>query len=86
MKTEQKIYLIRKMLGWSQEALGERLGMSQRHYGRLEKGETPIKVETLEAICREWGITYQQFVNTDVEHLSDLLIKPSAADEPTVGP
>jgi len=76
IETKQKLYLVRRLLGWSQEALGERLGLSQRHYGRLENGDIPLKVDTLEAICHEWGITQQQFYTLSLEQLSELLKSP----------
>ena len=65
--------MIRKMLGWSQESLGERLGISQRHYGRIEKGETHIRLDRLETLCDELGITLPQLTGMEVEQLYDLI-------------
>lgn len=73
MKTKEKIYLIRKSLGWSQEVFGAAIDLSQRQYGRIENGECKMSISTFEAICEKWGISHAQFVSLDVEQLRDLI-------------
>ncbi len=75
METKQKICLIRKVLGWSQEAFGESIGLSQRQYGRIENGDSKLSVSLLEEMCEQWGITHAQFASMDVEQLYELILK-----------
>ena len=45
MKTQSRIRLIRRSLGWTQEKLAKRLQVSRETVGRWESGQPPIVAE-----------------------------------------
>jgi transcriptional regulator with XRE-family HTH domain len=51
MHTGEKIRHFREFKGFSQEYMGERLGMSQQVYSRIEHGDKPVTVELLQLIA-----------------------------------
>jgi len=73
METTKKIYLIRKSLGWSQEAFDTSIGLCQRQYGRIENGENKLTMPKFEEICKIWGISQSEFYGMDVGPLSDII-------------
>jgi transcriptional regulator with XRE-family HTH domain len=82
METKQKICLIRKALGWSQEAVGASIGIDQRTYGRMENGESKFTISRLEQLCEQWGITHVQFASLDVEKLYELILETRKKNRP----
>lgn len=46
----------RARLGWSQELVGERLGITPEAYGRIERGASLPSFPTLLAVCQALGI------------------------------
>ena len=46
-----RIRVIRKIKGYSQEYMAIALDMSQRHYFRIENGQTDIKITFLQKVC-----------------------------------
>lgn len=59
MQVFEKIAWLRKIKGWSQEDIAERLGMSATGYGKIERGETDIPLSRLEQLSGilEIGLT-----------------------------
>jgi transcriptional regulator with XRE-family HTH domain len=51
----EKLRELRKMKGFSQEAAAERIGMSTKQLGRLERGEANVTLATLVACA----VTYK---------------------------
>ncbi|QQZ64487.1 helix-turn-helix transcriptional regulator (plasmid) [Paenibacillus sonchi] len=52
------IRLHRKMAGWTQEQLAERVGTSFSYIGALERGERNMTVDTLESIASALQIDF----------------------------
>ncbi|MEE9377501.1 MAG: helix-turn-helix transcriptional regulator [Candidatus Lokiarchaeia archaeon] len=50
-KVLQKIRLERFKKSYSQSYLGERIGIGQRAYGKLERGETELTLSRLQKIA-----------------------------------
>jgi len=46
----------RERAGLTQEELAEKIGITSNHYARLERGEFPLKRQTLLAICAALGL------------------------------
>lgn len=67
MTFSEKLMELRKSRGWSQEELGERLGVTRQTVSKWELGATTPEMEKLSALSELFGIT------------TDELIKGSAA-------
>ena len=53
----QRVRLLRKQAGLSQEELGERAGLGRTHIGRIEDGAYGSQVETLQQVAEALGMT-----------------------------
>jgi len=47
---------MRKMKGWSQSEIAEKIGMSANGYGNIERGGTRVSLSRLEKIAEVFGI------------------------------
>lgn len=61
-----KIRNIRTSKGYSQEYMAERLGISQRQYGRLENGETELNLHYLDQISKELELKLEDLFSSEV--------------------
>ena len=60
---------IRQLKGYSQEYVADKLNLSQGGYGRIERGEVKVKMETLEKLSEIFGMStwaIQQFHKKDL--------------------
>ncbi len=73
METKEKICLIRKSLGWSQEVLGSTINLSQSQYGRIENSRSKFCISKFEEICKIWDITQAEFHSMSVDGLCDTI-------------
>jgi len=64
-KLGEKIALLRKEKGWSQEELAERLGTKHTQIGRVERGEANSTINMLRKISHELDITISELVNIE---------------------
>lgn len=64
-KYGEKIRKFRNGLGYTQEYMGECLGMSPNNYGYIENGKTSIDVPTLESIVKIFNISLIEFFESD---------------------
>lgn len=65
MQLHEKICLLRKVKGWSQEEMANKLQMSLHGYANIERGETDIQLSRLEQISRVLGVELKDLVNLD---------------------
>lgn len=56
MNVHDKIRFMRKLKGWSQEEMAEKLEMSPNGYANIERGETDVQVSRLEQIAKTFGM------------------------------
>lgn len=56
MKTHEQIKFFRKLKGWSQEEVANKLEMSLNGYGGIERGDAEITLSRLEQITQIFGI------------------------------
>lgn len=61
-----KIRNVRNSKGYSQEYMADRLGISQRQYGRMENGESNIALHYLEMISKELDMKPEDLFTNDV--------------------
>ncbi|MDE7423765.1 MAG: helix-turn-helix domain-containing protein [Lachnospiraceae bacterium] len=54
----ERLKELRKYLGISQDAFGQRIGMSGGGISLLEKGKRNFTEQVIKSICREFGIDY----------------------------
>lgn len=62
MKFSEKLIELRKQRGWSQEELGERLGVTRQTVSKWELGSTTPEMEKLAAMGELFGITLDELV------------------------
>ena len=55
----------RTELGLSQDELGSRAGTSGNYIGMIERGETSVSIDMLEAIAEALGVTVSDLVSSD---------------------
>lgn len=65
MQLYDKIGLMRKMKGWSQEDMAERLGMSVNGYAKIERGETDVQFSRLQEISELMEISLLELLNVN---------------------
>jgi transcriptional regulator with XRE-family HTH domain len=69
MQLHEKICLLRKVKGWSQEEMAERLQMSLHGYANIERGDTDIQLSRLEQIVQILGIELKELVSFDGKNI-----------------
>lgn len=68
----ERIKLLRNTLGLSQEAFGEKIGVTKASVSRLEKGERNPSEQTVKSICREFNVNYAWLLEGKGEMFSAL--------------
>ena len=63
MKLHEKVRLMRKVKGWSQEEAAKKVNMSLNAYGCIERGETHPNLRRLEQIAEVFGVELVELVN-----------------------
>lgn len=63
MNVSDKIRFMRKLKGWSQEQMAEKLEMSPNGYANIERGETDVQVSRLEQIAKIFGMDLMELMS-----------------------
>lgn len=63
MNFSQKLMELRRARGWSQEQLGEKLGVTRQTISKWELGQTTPELEKLAAMSDLFGITTDELIN-----------------------
>lgn len=71
MSIGERILAIRKERKLSQEAFGEKLGVTGAAVSRVEKGERGASEQMKKSICREFGVSYMFLVDGEGEMFID---------------
>lgn len=61
---KDNLVLLRKLNGYSQEELAEKIGISRQAYGKWEKGETIPDIEKCALLASVYGITIDSLIHT----------------------
>ncbi len=64
MNFAQKLTALRKSRGWSQEELGEKLGVTRQTISKWELGSTTPEMEKLSGLCELFGISANELIGT----------------------
>lgn len=67
MTLHEKIYILRKKNGLSQEALAESLGVSRQSVSKWETGEATPEVSKLLSLSKLFGVTADYLLNDEME-------------------
>lgn len=62
----QRIAILRQDMGYSQEEFGDLIGISKNGIGKIERGISNPKADTLISICRGLGVDANSIAPTDV--------------------
>lgn len=65
IKTADRLQELRKNHGYSQEALGEKLGVSRQAISKWERGESSPDTDNLIALAKIYSITLDDILNPD---------------------
>lgn len=68
----ERLKELRKALALSQDAFGERIGLSGGAISLLEKGKRNITEQVIKAICREYNVNYTWLV----DELGEMFMEP----------
>lgn len=66
MKLSEKIYYCRKLAGWSQETLADRVGVSRQAVSKWETGEAEPELSKLRQLSSIFGVTTDWLLNDDL--------------------
>ena len=67
MKFEEKLQLLRKQNGYSQEELAERIGIARQTISKWENGQAIPEINGLIRLSELYGITVDRIVKDDAE-------------------
>ena len=56
---------LRAFKGYSQEAVAEEIGVSNKTYGRYESGKNEMKISTLKSLAKFYDMTVDELINFD---------------------
>ena len=63
MNVSDKIRFMRRLKGWSQEEMAEKLEMSPNSYANIERGETDVQISRLEQIAKIFGMDLRELMS-----------------------
>ena len=72
MKLPDKIIMLRKVRGWSQEDFAEKLNVSRQAISRWENGTALPDAQNVLQISKLFGVTTDYLLNDDYESDSDI--------------
>lgn len=58
MNTNERVKILRKVLGLSQESFGNMLGVKKSAISKIEKGENGLTIQLAKLICRIFNVNY----------------------------
>jgi transcriptional regulator with XRE-family HTH domain len=72
MQLGEKISLMRRLKGLTQEEMAERLSMSATGYAKIERGETKLQNPRLERIAQVLGIELKDLFDLDKKNIFNI--------------
>lgn len=78
IKTANRLQQLRKMNGYSQDALAEQLGISRQAISKWERAESSPDTDNLIALAQLYGMTLDELLNSENDKV---IIDPSPSDE-----
>lgn len=68
----ERLKTLRKLKGFTQESLAEKIGINLRQLARIEAGESFISSETLFNICNTFNVSPKILFDFDLEYLNNV--------------
>ena len=65
MKLHEKIYQHRKQMGWSQEELAERVGVTRQAVSKWELGSSLPELEVIVSLAKVFGVTTDYLLSSE---------------------
>lgn len=81
MKVHDQIKFVRKLRGWTQEEMANKLEMSVNGYGDIERGETDIPFSRLEQITQILGVQLIELLGLNEKNVMNLVNEISNSNE-----
>lgn len=81
MKFYEKMTILRKRNGYSQEALAEKLGVSRQAVSRWETGETTPEMAIIVKICNTYNVSADYLINDNIDDESAVPVIKAKNDE-----
>lgn len=78
--TATRLQELRKMNGYSQEVLAEKLGVSRQAVSKWERAESSPEIDNLMALANIYGMTVDELLNTDKDKSIVKTPKPKEKD------
>lgn len=78
IKTANRLQQLRKMNGYSQDALAEQLGISRQAISKWERAESSPDTDNLIALAQLYGMTLDELLNSENDKV---IIDPSPSEE-----
>lgn len=78
MRIGEKILFLRKLKGFTQEDLAQKLNMERRSYSNLENNTTKIDVSRMKQIAEVYGIEVDEIINFDTKTAFDKCFNKNA--------
>jgi transcriptional regulator with XRE-family HTH domain len=75
MKFKEKLVYLRKQKNWSQQELGDQVGVQVTHISRLENEKSQPSVELLRKIAQAFGVTMDYLVDEESDEVTPVSIK-----------
>lgn len=81
MKFNEKLILLRKQHGYSQETFAEKLGVSRQAVSRWETGDSTPEMSLFAKICAIYSISADYLINDDIDEESAVPIIKAKTEE-----
>ena len=72
MKVCEKIKLLRKQWGWSQEYVANKVAISLNSYGAIERGDTNLNLSRLEELSKAFDVEVAEFFESGEQQIFNL--------------
>jgi transcriptional regulator with XRE-family HTH domain len=80
MKVHDQIKFVRKLRGWTQEEIANKLEMSVNGYGDIERGETDIPFSRLEQITQILGVQLIELLGLNEKNVMNLVSEMNSSN------
>ena len=78
MRIGEKLQLLRKLKGFTQEEVASKLNMERRSYANLENNTTKVDVSRMKQIAKIYGIEVYEIINFDPNTVFDKCFNKNA--------
>lgn len=73
---------LRKKYGYTQNDIGQKIGMTQKQYGRFERGEITADIKIVEQLASIYNVTIDYLLGSSDEYDNDIVKLVKRLNEP----